>query len=190
MIHYCTQCGNATHKAIPEHDHLQRDVCTVCGYIHYENPKIVAGALVTYGEQILLCRRAIEPSYGLWTLPAGYMEIGESMQQGAMRECWEEAEAKIYIEQLYCMYNILHVGHVYALFKATLIDGTFGIGTESLESRLFYPDEIPWQQLAFPSIERTLQLYLTDCKTGHFPLHIEDFDLDRTHAFYQKYRPT
>lgn len=188
MIKYCTQCGQPTHAQYPEHDHLIRQICTVCHYIHYENPKIVAGALVIEQDKILLCRRAIEPSYGYWTLPAGYLEIGESIQQGAMRECWEEAEAKINIEQLYCIYNILHVGHIYMLFKAKLSDGIFGIGTESLESRLFDIDEIPWQDLAFPSIERTLQHYINDVQQGKFLLHIEDFDRIQTQAFYQKYQ--
>lgn len=188
MVKFCSQCGNPTQKTIPEHDHLLRDICSICGYIHYDNPKIVAGALVTQEQKILLCRRAIEPSYGYWTIPAGYLELGESIQQGAIRECWEEAEAKIEIEQLYCIYNILHVGHIYMLFKAKLCDGCFGIGTESLDSHLFELDKIPWDKLAFPSIERTLQLYIDEQEYGHFSLHIEDFDLKRTQAFYQKYQ--
>lgn len=187
MMKFCSQCGHATQRQIPEHDHLMRDVCPVCAYIHYENPKIIAGALVIHQQKILLCRRAIEPSYGYWTLPAGYLEIGESIQQGAIRECWEEAEAKIDIEQLYCIYNILHVGHIYMLFKAKLCDGIFGVGSESLETRLFALNEIPWDALAFPSIERTLQLYTDEQQHGNFLLHIEDFDQARTQTFYRKY---
>lgn len=186
MINFCQICGHPTEKRIPELDHLLRDVCTHCGYIHYQNPKIVCGALVTHHDQVLLCRRAIEPSYGLWTLPAGYMEIGESIQQGAMRECWEEAEAKIDIEQLYCIYNMFHIGQVHLLFKSQLHQGKFGSGVESLECALFYEHEIPWQELAFPSVENTLKHYFQDRQHQHFPLHIENFDQHILTQFYAK----
>lgn len=185
MSHFCQSCGTATVKQVPEHDHLPRNVCLNCGFIHYENPKMVCGVIATYQERVLLCKRAIEPSYGLWTLPAGFLEIGETMQAGAIRECWEEAEAKVKIEQLYCMYNIPFVGHIYALFKGELIDGQFGVGSESLESLLFSEEQIPWQQLAFPSIKRTLEHYFHDRKTQHFPLHLEDFSPEDNAKFYQ-----
>ena len=122
---------------------------------------------------MLLCRRAIEPRYGLWTLPAGYMELFETMEQGAARETREEAEAEVEIQQLYCMYNIPRIGQIYVLFKADLIEGKFGAGEETIESRLFAEDEIPWNDLAFPSVERTLWHYFEDRKTGNFSNHLE-----------------
>lgn len=190
MVYYCQKCGNPTHKNIPELDHQLRDICTVCGFIHYQNPKIVVGALVTHQKQVLLCRRAIEPSYGRWTLPAGYMEIGETLEQGAMRECWEEAEAEINIEHLYCTYDIPHVGHVYMMFKSTLKNATFGVGDESLECRLFYEHEIPWQDLAFLTIAQTLRHYFNDCQQGIFPFHLETITPELSQQFYQQLQPS
>lgn len=169
----CVKCGHPTAEKIPLGDSKFRQVCTHCGNIHYENPKIICGALVTWDNKILLCRRAIEPRYGLWTLPAGYMELFETMEQGAARETFEEAEAEIEIEQLYCMYNIPRIGQIYVLFKAALKDGKFGAGPETIECRLFAEDEIPWEDLAFPSVQHTLQHYFNDRKINTFPLHHE-----------------
>ena len=125
-MNFCIICGHETTEKIPLGDHQIRRVCVQCGNIHYENPKVICGALALWEDKVLLCRRAIEPRYGLWTLPAGYMELFETMEQGAARETREEAEAEIHIEQLYCMYNIPRIGQIYVLFKANLIDGTFG----------------------------------------------------------------
>lgn len=170
---FCLRCGHATHFQIPAGDQRQRIVCTRCDYIHYENPKIICGALAIFDHKVLLCRRAIEPRYGLWTLPAGFMEIGETIEAGAARETWEEAEGHITDQHLYCIYNIPRIGQVYMLFKSQLQDGIFGVGEESLECALFAEDDIPWGELAFPSIERTLRHYFTDRKTGQFPQHLE-----------------
>jgi ADP-ribose pyrophosphatase YjhB (NUDIX family) len=172
-MNFCANCGHKTTEKIPLGDHQIRRVCTHCDAIHYVNPKVICGALVVFEDRVLLCRRAIEPRYGLWTLPAGYMELFETMEQGAARETREEAEAEIAIEQLYCMYNIPRIGQIYVLFKSTLIDGKFGAGEETIESRLFNEDEIPWTELAFPSVERTLRHYFADRKTQHFDLHLE-----------------
>lgn len=172
-MRFCNACGSATTKKTPLGDHQLRDVCTVCGTVHYVNPKVICGALVVWDNKVLLCRRAIEPRYGLWTLPAGYMELFETMEQGAARETREEAEAEIEIEQLYCMYNIPRIGQIYSLFKAKLIDGRFGAGEESIESRLFAEDEIPWNDLAFPSVAETLKHYFHDRKLGVFPMHLD-----------------
>ena len=172
-MRFCSACGSATEKKTPLGDHQLRDVCTVCGTVHYVNPKVICGALAVWDNKVLLCRRAIEPRYGLWTLPAGYMELFETMEQGAARETREEAEAEIEIEQLYCMYNIPRIGQIYSLFKAKLINGQFGAGEESIESRLFAEDEIPWNDLAFPSVAETLKHYFHDRKTGHFPMHLD-----------------
>ena len=170
---FCVACGHQTETKIPLGDHKSRLVCTNCGNIHYENPKVICGALALWDNKVLLCRRAIEPRYGLWTLPAGYMELFETMEQGAARETREEAEAEVDIEQLYCMYNIPRIGQIYVLFKAHLKQGLFGAGEESLECRLFEEHEIPWTELAFPSVEHTLRHYFSDRQQGIFPSHLE-----------------
>lgn len=170
---FCSCCGQPTNTQIPLGDSLPREVCTSCGAIHYVNPKVICGALVLWENKILLCRRAIEPRYGLWTLPAGYMELFETMQQGAARETREEAEAEVDIEQLYCMYNIPRIGQIYVLFKANLIDGKFGAGEETIECRLFEEQDIPWDDLAFPSVKRTLEHYFEDRQSNIFPMHLE-----------------
>lgn len=170
---FCTACGHKTIDQIPLGDHNVRQICTDCGTIHYVNPKVICGALALWQNKVLLCRRAIEPRYGLWTLPAGYMELFETMDQGAARETREEAEAEVEIEQLYCMYNIPRIGQIYVLFKTQIVAGQFGAGEETIESRLFSEDEIPWEDLAFTSVERTLRHYFADRKNNQFPLHIE-----------------
>jgi len=172
-MNFCTACGHETTEKVPLGDQKLRQVCSSCGFIHYVNPKVICGALVLWEGKVLLCRRAIEPRYGLWTLPAGYMELFETMEQGAARETREEAEAEVEIEQLYCMYNIPRIGQIYVLFKTQLIAGEFGAGEETLESRLFDESEIPWADLAFPSVERTLRHYFEDRKNQVFPMHLE-----------------
>jgi len=172
-MNFCGNCGSETVEKIPLGDHQIRRVCPKCNSIHYVNPKVICGALAIWQNKVLLCRRAIEPRYGLWTLPAGYMELFETMEQGAARETHEEAEAEIQIEQLYCMYNIPRIGQIYVLFKANIIEGQFGAGDETLESKLFSEDEIPWNDLAFPSVERTLRHYFEDRKLDHYPTHLE-----------------
>lgn len=172
-MNFCSNCGHKTAEKIPLGDHQVRRVCTQCNTIHYVNPKVICGALALWEDKVLLCRRAIEPRYGLWTLPAGYMELFETMEQGAARETREEVEAEVNIQQLYCMYNIPRIGQIYVLFKAELVNGEFGAGEETIESRLFSEDEIPWNDLAFPSVERTLRHYFADRKTGQFETHLE-----------------
>lgn len=175
---FCIECGAKTVQTIPDGDDKPRAVCLACGYIHYENPKVICGALVTWQDKVLLCRRAIEPKYGLWTLPAGYMELNETMEEGAIRETMEEASAKINVQQLYCLYDIPHIGQIYSLFKAELKDGSFGIGPETLESHLFTEEDIPWDLIAFPSVKQTLIHFFHDRKTHHYPLHLETIQPD------------
>ena len=172
-MNFCSKCGQPTTTATPLGDHQVREVCTACKTIHYVNPKVICGAIAIWEDKVLLCRRAIEPRYGLWTLPAGYMELFETMEDGAARETWEEAEAKVEIEHIYCMYNIPRIGQIYSLFKAKLIDGKFGAGEETIESRLFEEHEIPWDELAFPSVKATLEHYFRDRKNNHFPVHLD-----------------
>ncbi|MGD8558088.1 MAG: NUDIX hydrolase [Gammaproteobacteria bacterium] len=169
-MNYCSQCGSTVNLKIPEGDNLRRYVCDNCGTIHYQNPKIVAGSIPEWEDQILLCRRAIEPRYGYWTLPAGFMENNETTQQAALRETLEEANADVEIIDLYALFNIPHISQVYMLFRARLTDLQFKPGTESLEVRLFREQEIPWDELAFPVMHETLIRYYKDRQQEAFQL--------------------
>ena len=173
-MNHCSQCGASVTLRIPLGDNRERHVCTVCDYVHYSNPRIVAGALLTHDDKILLCRRAIEPRYGYWTLPAGFMENGETMEQAAARETLEEACAQAQLEGLYTLFNLIHINQVHIFYRGTLKDGVFGVGEESLESKLLSKDEIPWDDLAFATTKRTLELFFDDQQQGGFPVHVED----------------
>jgi ADP-ribose pyrophosphatase YjhB (NUDIX family) len=168
LIKFCNSCGGAVTHRIPEGDSLIRAVCDACEIVHYVNPKIVVGCLPTWGDRILLCKRAIEPRHGLWTLPAGFMENSESASEGAAREALEEANARVEIEDLYTVYSIPHISQVYMMFRAKLLDPDVSPGIESLEVKLVTADEIPWNELAFTMVKRTLEHYLEDRKTGIF----------------------
>jgi ADP-ribose pyrophosphatase YjhB (NUDIX family) len=146
-------------KKVPEEDNRERLVCGDCGWIHYVNPKIVVGAVIAHQGSILLCRRAIEPRRGFWTIPAGYMEERETSEAGAVREAQEEACADIHIDALLAVYNIPRISQVQLIYRASLTKPDFGIGPESLEVRLFGWDEIPWDDLAFPSVHWALRQY-------------------------------
>ena len=156
-----------THR-IPEGDSLPRAICDACGLIHYQNPKMVVGCLATFEDRILLCRRAIEPRLGLWTLPAGFMENNESASEGAAREALEEANARVEITDLYTVYSIPHISQVYMMFRARLLDPDVSAGAESLEVKLAAESEIPWEQLAFAMVKRSLEHFIEDRKTGIF----------------------
>jgi ADP-ribose pyrophosphatase YjhB (NUDIX family) len=145
---------------IPDGDDRKRLVCDSCGFIHYENPKIVVGAVATWEDRILLCRRAIEPRRGFWTLPAGYLELGESTEQGAIREAWEEARADLEIDQLLAVYSIPRISQVQMIYRARLKSPSIAPGPESLEVGLFRFQEIPMDQLAFASMHWALKDYL------------------------------
>ena len=147
---------------------MVRAVCDACGHIQYQNPKIVVGCLPTFGDRILMCKRAIEPRYGLWTLPAGFMENNESASEGAAREAMEEANARVEIEDLYTVYSIPHISQVYMMFRAKLLDPDVSPGLESLEVKLVTEAEIPWDELAFAMVRRTLTHFLEDRKRGVF----------------------
>jgi len=170
MMNYCSHCGAGIEVLIPEGDNRPRHVCPACGTIHYQNPKVVVGCIPVWDERILLCRRAIEPRYGLWTLPAGFMENGETSQQGAARETLEEACARVEVEGLYTLFNLPHIDQIYLLFRSRLLDLDFSPGTESLEVRLFEECDIPWDEIAFPVIRESLRLFLADRAAGAFPL--------------------
>ena len=174
-MRFCSWCGAAVNVKVPEGDNRERHVCTACEAIHYHNPRIITGCLPVYGEQVLLCRRAIEPQYGLWTVPAGFLELGETVAQGAARETWEEAGTTVTPAMPYCIYNLPHIGQVYMLHLAHLSAPDFAVSTsESLEVALFDEANIPWEQLAFRTMTRTLEHYFADRRSGQFPLHLED----------------
>ncbi len=170
-MNYCTQCGTHVELRIPEGDSHLRHVCPQCGEIHYQNPKVIVGCIAEWEQRILLCRRAIEPCYGLWTLPAGFMENGESTSQAALRETYEEACARVSIEGLFALINIPHISQVHLFYRARLLDTNFGAGEESLETQLFAEDEIPWHELAFSSVDQCLKAYFGDRRTGRFEFH-------------------
>jgi len=160
-VKYCSQCGHEVELKTPRGDSLPRHVCTDCGMIHYLNPKIVTGCIVTSEQKILLCRRAISPRYGLWTIPAGFMELGETVQDAAARETWEEAYADAVIDELFGVYNIPRVSQVYVIFRAHLKTPEFSPGEESLETELFSEQDIPWDELAFKVVRVALEQYFT-----------------------------
>ena len=174
MIRFCNACGAPVAYRVPEGDSLPRAVCGACGHIQYENPKIVVGCIPVYGERIVLCKRAIEPRYGLWTLPAGFMENNESVQEGAAREALEEANARVEIGELYTLYSLPHISQVYMMFLATLTDPNVSPGVESLDVKLVTEDEVPWDELAFTMVRLTLRHFFDDRKAGGFTFRSGD----------------
>jgi len=171
---YCSNCGARVIRKVPDGDDRSRYVCESCATVHYTNPKIVAGCIPEWRGQLLLCRRAIEPRHGLWTLPAGFMEDGESTEQAAARETWEEARARVENLTLYGVFSIPHISQVYMMFRASLQAEEFAPGPESLEVTLFEKHEIPWDQLAFPVVKLTLEKYCRDTGSNEFGVHVED----------------
>lgn len=169
---FCSACGATVELRIPEDDNRPRHICTACGIIHYQNPRMVIGALPVWQDQILLCRRAIEPRYGKWTLPGGFMENGESTGQAAIRETLEEAGARIELDGLYSMYSLPYVNQVHMLFRARLLDLDFAPGEESLEVRLFDEADIPWDELAFRPVRYSLEHYFAERRSGAFGVHV------------------
>lgn len=169
---FCSNCGAPVTLKVPAGDTLPRHVCIACNTIHYQNPRMVVGCIVEWRDKILLCRRAIEPRYGMWTVPAGYMENGETTVQGAVRETLEEANARVDIGPLYALYNIPHINQVYILFRAQLTNPDVEAGAETLEARLFAEHEIPWDQLAFATVRNTLTHYFADRRKGEYPFHM------------------
>ncbi len=143
-------------RAVPEGDNRERMICADCGFVLYDNPKIVVGSVARWDERILMCRRSINPRRGFWTLPAGYLELNEATSAGAEREAWEEAQAKIAIEGLLAIYDIPRISQVQLIYRARLLDEAVAAGPESLEVALFGWDEIPWTEIAFPSVRWAL----------------------------------
>lgn len=169
---FCSNCGsNHLERTVPPGDNRPRLVCANCGAIHYSNPKVVAGCLPVFEDKVLLCRRSIQPAYGLWNVPSGYLENGESVAEGAQREVWEEAAARVELDYLITLYNIERINQVYLQFVGRLVDGAFGVGEESLECQLFSEENVPWKEMAFTSSVFTLKRYFEDRRAGRKLLH-------------------
>jgi ADP-ribose pyrophosphatase YjhB (NUDIX family) len=176
---YCSDCGSSVVSRIPDGDNRPRYCCRECGSIFYQNPKIVVGTIPVWEDRILICKRAIEPRYGYWTTPAGFLEIGEAVEDGAVRETAEEAGAEVTDLEMFTMLNITHVGQVYVMYRARLAKPEFAPGDESLEVRLVAEDEMPWEDIAFKAIRTTLELYYRDQKMGQFGVHSGEISRDK-----------
>ena len=172
LIQFCKSCGSAVTYRVPDDgDTRERAVCNSCHTIHYENPLNVVGTVPVWGDKVLLCKRNIEPRFGKWTLPAGFMELNETVAQGAARETVEEAGAQFDMQDLFTLMNVTRVGQVHFFYRAQLTSDTFDPGHETQEARLFAEHEIPWDEIAFRTVKETLQHYFADAKTGKFELH-------------------
>ena len=173
-IKHCRACGTRVAYVVPADDNRERAVCPACATIHYENPLNVVGTLPTWGEQVLLCKRAIEPRHGLWTLPAGFLELGETTAEGALRETDEEAGAQIELGSLFTLLNVVRVGQLHLFYLAAMTSPALSPGSETLEARLFREDEIPWDEIAFRTVHETLRYFFDDRRRGRFGLHCAD----------------
>ncbi len=176
---FCSQCGTPLTQIIPPEDNRLRDACGRCGAIHYQNPRNVVGVLPIWQDKVLLCRRAIEPRYNTWTLPAGFMELGETTAQGAMRETQEEAGAQIALGKLYTVIDVPHAEQVHFYYLARVLSPALYPGPESLDAAFFALPDIPWDNLAFRTVATTLQHYLRDKPSGIFPVHHYDIPAPR-----------
>lgn len=176
-IKHCRECGTTVHYRLPDDgDTKLRAICTACHTVHYENPLNVVGTVPYLGDQVLLCKRNIEPRKGKWTLPAGFMELGESTSQGAARETTEEAGAQFIMEDLFTVMSVPRVGQVHLYYLARLTSDQFDPGHETMEARLFSESEIPWDELAFRTVRETLLHYFADRQRGGFGTHAFDID--------------
>jgi ADP-ribose pyrophosphatase YjhB (NUDIX family) len=173
-IKHCRECGAPTVYRTPEDDNRDRAVCTACGTVHYENPLNVVGTVPVFEGRVLLCLRNIEPRRGFWTLPAGFMELGETTEQGALRETVEEAGAEIELEPLFTLLNVSHVGQVHLYYRARMTSAKLDPGPETIEARLFDESEVPWDELAFRTVKYTLQRFFEDRERGQFLFHSAD----------------
>ena len=178
---FCSQCGSKNIEySVPSGDNRQRYHCLDCNSVFYENPKIVAGCIPVWKDKILMCKRGIEPRYGLWTLPAGFMENGESTKEAAERETMEEAGTKVKDSRLYALFNLPQINQVYMMFLSNLYEPAFKAGEESLDCKLCLESEIPWDQIAFPTITYSLKLFFKDRSNGRFFLHTADLKREKS----------
>lgn len=179
---YCSQCGAQTERRVPQGEDRERDVCSKCGMIHYQNPRMIVGCIVEHEGSILLCKRAIEPRIGFWTIPAGFMEMGETAPQGAARESFEEATARVRVVAPYVHFDVVHIAQAYIVYRAQLMPASegpsFAPGEESLEVKLVRPDDIPWSELAFGAVYHALKLYVEDVASGRYRTHLGSISRD------------
>lgn len=178
-MNFCSHCGKPLTRKVPPGDHLPRFVCTHCGAIHYQNPKLVVGCVPEWEGKVLLCRRAIDPRKGYWTLPAGFMENGETVEQAAARESREEALADVEILPPLALVSVPHINQVHLMFRAKLRGGRHGVGAETSETALLAESEIPWPEIAFPSVHYTLERFFADRRAGHFGFHTSVWEKPR-----------
>lgn len=169
---FCTHCGNTVVLRIPAGDDRERFVCSSCELIHYVNPRVIVGCVPVHEGRVLLCKRAIEPRKNYWTLPAGFMENGETTVQGAARETWEEARAKVSNIDLYRVFDVPYISQIYMFYRCDLDDGAHAAGPESLETALYDERSIPWDNIAFPVVAQTLREYFADAAAGHYPVRV------------------
>jgi ADP-ribose pyrophosphatase YjhB (NUDIX family) len=173
-IDHCARCGTRVDHLVPVEDNRERAVCPACTHVHYVNPLNVVGTLPVWGDQVLLCRRNIEPRKGFWTLPAGFMELGETTEEGALRETDEEVGARVELLGLYSLINVVPASQVHLFYRARLLDTQFQPGPETIEARLFHEADIPWDDLAFRTVRMTLERFFKDRTTGHFGMLCAD----------------
>ena len=171
-MNFCSSCGNPLAEKVPRNDDRRRHVCSDCGTVHYQNPKIVTGCLPVWENSVLLCRRAIEPRRGYWTVPAGFMELDETVQQGAIRETWEEARARVSNIDLYRVFDVPYISQIYMFYRCDLDNGEHAAGPESLETGLYDESDVPWDEIAFPVISQTLREFFSDAAAGQFPVRV------------------
>lgn len=176
MINYCSNCAFKVEHKIPDGDTKTRAYCPQCNLVHYENPKIVGGTIPIYEDKVLLCKRAIEPRYGFWTLPAGFMELDETTADCALRETWEEAQAKVTLGPIFTVFDVLRANQVHIFYLAKLKEPIFCAGPESIDVKLFDLDSIPWDELAFKTVTNTLKLYKKGLETNFFGIHTGNVD--------------
>jgi len=186
-VKYCNQCGSEGTYRIPRGDDRPRFICDSCQTIHYQNPKLVVGCIPLWEDRVLMCRRAIQPRYGKWTIPAGFLEIGETVEEGAMRETYEESGATVEIIKPYALYNLSFIGQVYLIFLSRLVDSNFRMGYESREVRLLEEDEIAWDELAFPVIRKVLQQYFKDTSKKIYNFYMDDITQEMNQEFMPEF---
>ena len=174
-MNFCSHCGKPVRRIIPPGDHRLRYVCEECKTVHYENPRLIVGCVPVWENSVLLCKRATEPRSGYWTLPAGFLETGETAEEGALRETFEEAHADVEIDRLYSLYSIPSIGQVYLFFLARLKNLNFHPGVESEQTMLFTEESIPWEEIAFSSVRFTLEHYFHDRRAGIATVHMGSY---------------
>jgi ADP-ribose pyrophosphatase YjhB (NUDIX family) len=175
---YCSDCGEPVVVRVPEGDSRERYVCDHCRTVHYQNPRVVTGCLVTWEDRVLLCKRAIAPRRGFWTLPAGFLENGETAEAGALRETWEEARAEAELDDLYTVFSLPHISQIYLFYRARLTAPQFSAGEETEAVALFSEHEVPWGELAFPVVAETLRHYFSDRRDDAFRVRASSIIVD------------